>query len=231
MPSIRDAIAFPSGAACRACGLGSADMTLLSGITSSPMRRSQVSWVWPTWTRHPLAEPGSDQEDITEPGLPAASWSQRLTGRVRRGRLRSHRIPRGVAGAPAAPRPAAPDRAGTLVQVRIGTVAAARAGRGLRRAGIGTRPRRPANTSHGNLLVVTGSHVGNHHYLEGIRALVTRSIPDATPGRGLGPLPPRERPECDSQDFCRCGRGHLALPRPDRRPRTITMQALPGSRG
>jgi hypothetical protein len=137
------------------------------------LRRSVCAAVWPTWTRHPLAGPGSDQEDSTEPGLPAASWCQWLTGRARRGRLGSHQIPRGVAGAPAAPPPAAPDRAGPWVHVRIGTVAAARAGRGLRRAAIGTGPRRPANSSHGNLLVVTGSHVGNRHYLEGIRPLLT----------------------------------------------------------
>lgn len=40
-------------------------------------------------------------------------------------RLGSSRIQRGVATAPAAPRPAAPDRAGTRVEVGIGTVAAA----------------------------------------------------------------------------------------------------------
>ena len=51
------------------------------------------------------------------------------------------------------------------MQVQIGTVPAARAGYGLRPAGIGTRRRRQAElkpaTSHGNLLVVTGSHAKN----------------------------------------------------------------------
>ena len=40
MPSIRDAMAFPSGAACGscgACGLGSVDMKLVIGITSLPI--------------------------------------------------------------------------------------------------------------------------------------------------------------------------------------------------
>ena len=92
------------------------------------------------------------------------------------------------------------------MQVRIGTVATARAGRGLRRAGIGTGPRRPANSSHGNLLVVTGSHVENRHYLEGIRPLVTRSIPDAELGRGIGPSGLREWPESAPQaDGARAG--------------------------
>lgn len=36
-------------------------------------------------------------------------------------------------------------------------------------------------------------------------ALITRSIPDAALGGGIGPLPPRERPGCDCQDFRHCG--------------------------
>ena len=85
------------------------------------------------------------------------------------------------------------------MQVRIGAVPAARAGPGLWPAGIGTRARRPAEPiaiGRGNLLMITGSHVGNRRLPEGIRPLVTRSIPDAEPGRGLGPLPSREWPGC-----------------------------------
>lgn len=69
-----------------------------------------------------------------------------------------------VAAAPAAapqPPPGAPDRAGTWVQVQIGTVPAAYARHGHRPAGIGTRPRRHAGlgpaTGHGNLLVLAGA--------------------------------------------------------------------------
>ena len=75
------------------------------------------------------------------------------------------RIQSGVAAAPAALPPAAPDRARTRVQVGVGAVPAVRAGHGLRRAGIGMAPRRPAQNiaiRHGNLLVATGSHGGNH---------------------------------------------------------------------
>jgi hypothetical protein len=69
-----------------------------------------------------------------------------------------------VAAAPASapqPPPGAPDRAGTWVQVQIGTVPAAHARHGHRPAGIGTRPRRHAElrptTGHGNLLVLAGA--------------------------------------------------------------------------
>jgi hypothetical protein len=69
-----------------------------------------------------------------------------------------------VAAAPAAPPqppPGAPHRAGTRVQVQIGTMPAAPARHGRRPADIGTRRRRHAGlrpaTGHGNLLVLAGA--------------------------------------------------------------------------
>ena len=121
----------------------------------------------------------------------AVNWR---AGPTRQG---SSRIRPGVAAAPAAPPPAAPDRAGTRVQMRIGTVAAARAGRGHRPAGIGVGSRRPAEAiaiGHGNLLVITALAWGTANCAEGTRPLVTRWTPDAEPGRGYGHLASRERP-------------------------------------
>jgi len=83
------------------------------------------------------------------------------------------------------------------MQVRIGAVAAAHAGHGLRAAGIGMGPWRPADSSHGNLLVVTGSHVGEPPAaLRAFAPRVTRRSLTRRWGRGLGPVPPRERPGC-----------------------------------
>ena len=129
MPSTRDAMAFPSGGACGACGLGSVDIILLIGITSSAIRRARGLGMADLDRTGPGYQPGGRGQPAERGQAPAGSP----------GRLRP-----GVAGAPAAPPPAAPDRAGTWVQVRIGTVPAAHAGHGLRTAGIGTGPRRPA---------------------------------------------------------------------------------------
>jgi hypothetical protein len=95
------------------------------------------------------------------PGEPAevARNARRPGARGVVGRLRPD-----VAAAPAAapqPPPGAPGRAGTRVQVQIGTVPAAHARHGRRRPDIGTRPRRHVGlrptTGHGNLLVLAGA--------------------------------------------------------------------------
>jgi len=138
---------------------------------------------------------------------PAGRWGRAGRGsRSRPGGQRGHpeqqqphtparpcRSETGKAGAPAAPPPPAAGRARTSVQVRIGTVAAARAGRSLRLAGIGTGPWRPAEpistTTRRQPPRGHGLSRGNRQLVEGTSPLFTRWTRDAGLSRGVGHLP------------------------------------------
>ena len=69
---------------------------------------------------------------------------------------------------------------------------------GARSALVDPEPRRPGEPvaiRHGNLLVVTGSHVGNRQLSEGIRPPRTRSAPDAELGRASVTCRPANGPD------------------------------------